>query len=97
MAPLVDHPSLNVSSLSLFSYVDQAYKKELCELWNSVSMKKKKLIFFFILQAYKNQGQMFKDSGIPIYGLGVQSHFHSLPGSIDVLKVSVIFLYHLNK
>jgi hypothetical protein len=39
----------------------------------------------------KNQGQMFKDSRVPIYGLGVQSHFHSLPRSIDVLKVSVIF------
>jgi hypothetical protein len=63
---------------------------------NSVSMKKKKL-WFFSLQAYKNQGQMFKDSGVPIYGLGVQSHFHSPPGSIDVLKVSVMFLYHLNK
>ncbi|XP_076108541.1 uncharacterized protein LOC143076604 [Mytilus galloprovincialis] len=36
--------------------------------------------------AYRNQGKIFKTSGVPIYGLGVQSHFHSVPKSIDVVK-----------
>ncbi|XP_052105820.1 anti-sigma-I factor RsgI6-like [Mytilus californianus] len=36
--------------------------------------------------AYKSQGRRFKDSGVPIYGMGVQSHFKTSHLDMDVLK-----------
>ncbi|CAC5398805.1 unnamed protein product [Mytilus coruscus] len=36
--------------------------------------------------AYKIQGRKFKDSGVPIYGMGVQSHFKTSQLDMDVLK-----------
>lgn len=39
------------------------------------------------LKAYKSQGKKLKDSGAPIYGMGVQGHFGSSNINMDVLKV----------
>ncbi|XP_076077303.1 anti-sigma-I factor RsgI6-like [Mytilus galloprovincialis] len=36
--------------------------------------------------AFKSQGKRFKDSGVPIYGMGVQSHFKTSHLDMDVLK-----------
>jgi GH35 family endo-1,4-beta-xylanase len=33
------------------------------------------------------QGKRFKDSGVPIYGLGFQCHLKSSSQNMDVLKV----------
>lgn len=44
-----------------------------------------------LTQAYKSQGKRFKDSGVPIYGMGVQSHFKTSHLDMDVLKVYLTY------
>ena len=41
-------------------------------------------------QAYREQGQRFKDAGVHMYGMGVQSHFgHGVEPNPVLIKVGI--------
>ena len=42
---------------------------------------------FFIWQAVKNQGKRFRESGVPIHGIGIQSHLRD--GDVDITAIKV--------
>ena len=44
-------------------------------------------------QALKDQGKLFKDAKVPIYGIGIQSHFKDAHLDITEIKVLDILNY----
>ena len=44
-------------------------------------------------QALKDQGKLFKDAKVPIYGIGIQSHIKD--AHLDITKIKVYILSDL--